>query len=608
MKKATIFLLFVFISGLLSAQWVVDDGFGFKINVPSDWTRETKTEGTDKIYDFVHPSNNIFLEVRAFKADASVTADAIAQYFESQYLPSANRIAFENYTLNNTPGKFAGYTMTVNGLDVAIGSFYAVKNGFGYVLWTMIETRLYNQYSGIGDDVLNTFTTFSASNTARRAVVPPSFKITNMKLGKSLTSNYDILAQDETKEFLSSQEKIYVIWDWEGKAVGKVMTVKWYYNGQEIRDASKSYTLPADNQGYGYANIIKPSGGFKVGHYYVQIDFQGQKQRRIDFDVKKPASNAGADFVIIPPGKKSNSSNKENGGGKTLKPGGSGNKSSSNFKLDYQSFKLGEELQAGSKSNLKTSSKKFYKNTPQVISVYEWDGNGSGHQLKVNWHYYAPGSSDKISIVSSTYDFPNQNGGASNFSLSKPDAGWPEGQYWVEYYLDGKFENEFRFDVVPGSSSAANATNSAWGNASGGSSSNQSSGNSSSAAKKIVLTSAGSQSCYDFKTGKIHGDHQNADIMVEPWCTEDVGVCGNWVLTNHSNMDAITSAPANGYLSDGKSFTDCDVMAKNKVVIVKLKDGTYAKMMILKTDFTKSNSQNPPCQHKASILVEYPAF
>ena len=298
MKKASLFILLLLIPGLMSAQWVIDNSYGFKINVPSEWSRESKLEGTDKIYDFVHPSTNIFLEVRAFKIDGTITPDAIAQFFESQYLPGSNRVAFENYTLNNTLGKFGGYTMELDGLEVGIGTFYAVKNGFGYVLWTMIETRLYNQYSGIGDEVLNTFTTISATSTSKRAVIPPSFKITNMKLGKSLTSNYDILPQEETKEFQSSQEKIFVIWDWEGMAAGKNMTVKWYYNGQEISIANKSYTIPDEPQGYGYANILRPSGGFKVGRYYVQIDFQGKKQRRMDFEVEKPASTAGAGFVI----------------------------------------------------------------------------------------------------------------------------------------------------------------------------------------------------------------------------------------------------------------------------------------------------------------------
>lgn len=609
MKKVSIITLFILISSLLSAQWVTDSGYGFKINVPSDWSRESKLDGTDKVYDFVHPSNNLFLEVRAFKADGAISPDAIAQVFESQYLPNANRVAYENYTLNNTPGKFAGYTMNVDGLEVGIGTFYAVKNGFGYVLWTMIETRLYNQYSGIGDEVLNTFTTFPVSSASSRTVIPPSFKITNMKVGKSLTSDYDISPQDESKVFQSGQEKIFVIWDWEGKAEGKNMIIKWYYNGQLINEASQSYTLPADAQGYGYANINKPSGGFKAGRYYVQIDFQSKKQRRIDFEVKKPASTAGAGFVIAPPpGGKGNSSNSGNSGGKNLNPGNSSSNSSSDFKLNHQSFKLGEELQSGSISHLKSPSTKFYKHTAHVIAVYEWLGNGSGHQLKVNWNYYPRGASDKVEIVSSTYDFPNKEGGASNFSLSKPDAGWPEGQYWVEYYLDDHFEIEFRFDVIPGSASAGSASSGSWGTAAGGSSPSKSSGSSNSSVERIVLTSAGSQSCYSFKTGKIHGDHQAADIMVEPWCTQDVGVCGNWLVTNHTSMDAIISAPSSGYLSDGKSYTDCDVMAMNKVVIVKLKDGTYAKMMILKTDFTKSNSQNPPCQHIVTILVEYPAF
>ncbi len=606
MKKAVVILLFIFISSLLSAQWVTDKDYKFKINVPLDWSRETKTEGTDKIYDFVHPSNNIFLEVRAFKADANVTPDAIAEYFQSQYLPNSNRVAFENYTLNNIPGKFAGYNMNIDGLEVALGTFYAVKNGIGYVLWTMIETRLYNQYSGIGDEVLNTFTTISANSKPTVIVIPTTFKITNMKLGKSLTSNYDFLPQNETKLFQSSQEKIFVIWDWEGNAAKKTMTVKWYYNGQEINGAGQSYTLPADKKGYGYANVMRPSGGFKAGNYYVQIDFQGKKQKRIDFEVEKPASKGGAGIVIVPPGSKGKSST--NGGSKGKKVNPQKSNSSTQLSLNHSSFKLGEELQTGSKVNLIASSKKFYKNTPQVISVYEWDGNGNGHQLKVNWHYYAPGSSDKITIISSTYDFPNQNGGESNFSLSKPDAGWPEGQYWVEYYLDGKFEIEIRFDVIPGPSSATSSTNSAWGKAAGGSSSSQSSGSFKSGAKKIVLISAGSQSCYSFKTGKIHGDHKNTDIMVEPWCTEDVGVCGNWLVTNHTQMDAINTMPSGNFLSDGKSYTDCDVMPKNKVVIVKLNDGSYAKMMILNSDFTKSNSQNPPCQHKATMIVEYPAF
>jgi len=462
MKKTFFSLLFFFLVGLLSAQWITNNEYGFKINIPNGWTQDSKMDGGDKVYDLIDPSQNVFIEVRAFKPEVTVNADQIAEVFESQYLSSANRMAFENYTLNNTPGKFGGYTMNVEGLDVVVATFYATANGIGYVLWTMVETRLYEQYSAVGDAVLNTFTTFSPSSNSNAMVAKPIFKITNMKLGKKLTADYNINPQDESVLFDPQQQEIFVIWDWEGKAAGKTMSIKWYYNGQEITKASKFYKLPQNNQGYGWASIQKPANGFKSGSYYVQIDFEGKKQRSIDFEISKPASNQNSGFVITPPG----------GSGKDLKP----------------------------------------------------------------------------------------NAEASN----------------------------------------------GWGNASGGSS--QSSASSSSEAEKIVLISGGLKSCYSFKTGKIHNNHQEADMILEPWCTEQPGVCGNWVLTGKSSLSQVSSPPASGYISDEAGFTDCQILPLNNVAVFKLKDGSYAKVIIQNTNFSNSQSQNPPCQHKATILVEYPAF
>lgn len=591
MKKIVFSFLFLFLITALSAQWVTDNKYGFKINVPNSWNQDTKMDGTDKVYDFTDPTQNIFIEIRAFDVDGSVTADMIGQAFEGQYLSSGNRVAFENYTLNNTSGKFGGYTMNVEGLDVGIGTFYAVKNGVGYVLWSMIETRLYDQYSSKSDAVLNTFTTFSPSSGATVVVGKPIFKITNMKLGKKLTSDYNILPQDETKSFDANQNEIFVIWDWKGKATGKTMYINWYYNGVKIRDASKSYQLPNNNQGYGWASIQKPSGGFKSGKYYVQIDFEGKKQRRIDFQVKKPASNQNSGFVISPPG----------GKGKDLNP--SGNTSSSDFTLNWNGFVLGEQLKPGSKTEIIQPTKKFYPNSPQVISVFKWKGNGSGHTVTVKWKYWQKGASENMLIAETDFKVPAGNGGASNFSLSKPDAGWPLGEYWVDYSIDGKFFHEIRFDVVNGSSSSSSTGG--WGSASGGTSS---SSTSSSNAQKIVLVSGENQSCYTFKSAKIHNNHNDADLVLEPWCTNNPGVCGNWVLTGKSNLSDVTSPPSSGYISDVAGFTDCQIVPLNNVAVFKLKDGTYAKVLIQKTDFSNNQNQNPPCQHKATLLIEYPAF
>jgi len=606
MKKIAYILILVGMPALLMAQWLTDQTFGFKIQVPSNWTKESKMDGTDKVYDFLDPSQNLFIEVRAFKA-AGITCDQIVQVFENQYLSTANRLAFDNYTLNNTAGKFAGYTMNVDGLNVGIGAFYAVKNGIGYVIWSMIETQYYNQYSQKGDAVMNTFTTFSSSPRARAVIIPPIFKITNMKLGKALTSNFDITPQNETKIFNSNQTKIYVIWDWEGNAGGKNMSIHWYYNGREITGARKNYTLPNEKQGYGYANIIKPTNGFKEGNYSVQINFENKKQKSMSFRVKKAkaASNQNAGFVIKPPSGRS---------GKNLNPGNNNNNSSSQqnnsqaFQLLVNSVKMGSALKTGSKTDLVKPSSKFYKNTPEIIAVFNWEGNGGGKEIKINWDYYQPGSSNKTHISSNTYRFPNTVGGGSNFVLTKPNNGWPKGQYWIEFYIDDSFIYEWKFEVVDGSvpnnssNSSSNKTN--WGKATGSASGSSSS--SSSQIKKIVLISDGVHGYYSFKSGKIHNVWKDADIKTEPWCTKEAGVCGNWVLTNETDMDAVTSPPTNGYISDVAGFEDCQMMPRNKVVVVKLNDGTYAKMKIINTVLKKVPNAQTPCQQTVTILVQYP--
>ena len=613
MQKTIFSFLFLMFSMALSAQWITDNEYAFKINVPGNWTQESKFDGTDKVYDFLDPTQNVFIEVRAFKVDNGASPDMLAQAFEGQFLSTAQRVAFEPYTLNNTAGKFAGYTMTIDGLNVGVGTFYAVKNGIGYIMWSMIETRLYNQYSATGDAVMNTFTVINKSSAAAKPIVIKApFKLTNMKLGNALTADYNILPQNEATSFESSISEIFVIWDWEAKAAGKAMTIKWYKDGQEMSSASQTYTLPNQPQGYGWASLKKPASGFVAGSYYVQIDFLGKKQRRIDFKINKSTSNQNSGFVISPPGGNSKGNNNSSSNGKGLTPSNSGSSSgssanSSKFTLDFNAFKLGEQLESGSKTEIISPTKKFYPNTPQVISVFKWKGNGSGHTVSVRWLYYPPGETKNMLIAETDYQVPAQNGGGSNFSLSKPNSGWPLGQYWVEYSIDGGFFEEIRFDVIEGSSSGSSSSTS-WGTATGGASTSTSSSSSGGKVQTIVLTSDGRQNCYSFKSGKINGDHNNADIIIEPWCTQDAGVCGNWALTNQSSMSAVTSAPSSGYISDGKGFIDCQTIPANNVAVVKLKDGSYAKMMIQKTIYTNSQSQNPPCKHVTTILVEYPAF
>jgi len=217
-----------------------------------------------------------------------------------------------------------------------------------------------------------------------------------------------------------------------------------------------------------------------------------------------------------------------------------------------------------------------------------------------------------MDILSDTYQFPNKNGGGSNFVLTKPNNGWPLGQYWVEFYLDGQFQHEWRFDVIEGSASgnsgSQSSTKTNWGKASGGSAaaSSQSNSSASGSVKKIVLISDGQHGFYSFKSGKIHNVWDDADIKTEPWCTDEAGVCGNWVATNETDMDAVTSPPSSGYISDVAGYEDCQLMPTNKVVVVKLKDGTYAKIKIINVVLKKVQNSQYPCQQTTTMLVQYP--
>jgi len=606
MKKIVVLLFAFCISTIISAQSVVEKAFGFSLDVPNSWSKEAKTEGTDRIHDFSDPTQNIFIEIRAFKAETAINPDLIAEVFESQYLSTAQRIAYDDYSLNNTTGKFAGYTMTVNGLNVGIGAFYATINGMGYVLWSMIETKNYSQYSAQGDAVLNTFTTFPPRTANSGFVSHPIFEITNMKLGKHLTGNYDILPQDESNSFESDIEKIFVIWDWEGHAPGKTMTIHWYFKSDEIKEAQQQYTLPDAKQGYGYANIVKPSEDFRAGEYRVQINFQGQRQKSLSFKVTKkakPASNQNAGFVIKPP----------SGNGKNIKPPQQDHAKTTNngFQFIENSVHFGEDLQSGSKTKLTKPTLVFHPTTKEIIAVFKWKGNGSGRQLKCEWFYLNTNTKKKMTITTGTYDLPNQMGGGSNFVLSKPNNGWPIGDYNLSLYLDDKYLTTDAFFVKDNTntktSSKSSSENTNWEKATGGSAKSSSKTSASSPnVKKVVLVSDRQHGYYTFKTGKIHGVWKEADIKLEPWCTEDAGVCGNWVVTNETDMDAVTSPPSSGYISDKAGFEDCQMMPKNKVVVVKLTDGTYAKIKIIDTKLEKVDNSQNPCQQTVTMLVQYP--
>jgi len=136
-----IMIMFVTIA---SAEWITDSDYKFRINIPSSWSASSYTDGTDKIYDFYSPDENIAIQIRAFEATDGVTAELLAQVYESDYLPkgSYKQSLDDHITKNGIPGKLGVYNARYNEMDISMSAFYTVQNGYGYVLLVIVPTHM----------------------------------------------------------------------------------------------------------------------------------------------------------------------------------------------------------------------------------------------------------------------------------------------------------------------------------------------------------------------------------------------------------------------------------------------------------------------------------
>lgn len=109
---------------------------------------------------------------------------------------------------------------------------------------------------------------------------------------------------------------------------------------------------------------------------------------------------------------------------------------------------------------------------------------------------------------------------------------------------------------------------------------------------------------FNFKTGLVSDDwNVEHHIGNEPWCTDEPGLCGNWVATTATALDDMTTPPTTGYISDSAGFEDCQHAPLNKVLVFKLDDGSYGKAIIHSDDYSTDTSG---CTHTLVMDYEYP--
>lgn len=158
-KAITGVLLLVLISLQVKAEWFINREHKYKINIPANWSSNSYQDGTDKVYDFYSPDENIAIQLRSFKASAGVTLDVLIDVYEQNMLPAGNQRKglFDKVSKNGIPGKEGVYTAMYNGTSVTMGAFYAVPNNYCYVLLIIVPTNMLEQKSNEIKAITKTF-------------------------------------------------------------------------------------------------------------------------------------------------------------------------------------------------------------------------------------------------------------------------------------------------------------------------------------------------------------------------------------------------------------------------------------------------------------------
>lgn len=141
----------------VAAKWYGDAFFNFRIDVPFSWTSHQSMDGSDRVYTFLSPDENVAVRIRAFKVDWGTDLDAIRRAFEQHVLGGGELVSIEPYELNGLEGKLGAYAGQFDEVDVGAAVFFATHDDNAYIIWSMIPLELLDNRSDEADAILNTF-------------------------------------------------------------------------------------------------------------------------------------------------------------------------------------------------------------------------------------------------------------------------------------------------------------------------------------------------------------------------------------------------------------------------------------------------------------------
>ncbi len=295
-------LVLLLISSSALAQLQRDSRYGFTINIPSNWSKNSYMDGTDKVYDYYSPDENAAVQIRAFDAPAGLTLDLLVSVYEQQMLPAgAIHDGVKNHvSRTGIHGKQGTYRFNYNGTQVGMGVFFAIKNGNGYVVSAMIPTSMLQQKSLEVKSITQSFSLMSSSNSGGSTggglsgltggtSAKSNFRVTKITLCDQL--DYNNRAVNPSTVFGTRTPEIHAVVEYEGYT-SKSIVVKWLY-GRDRVITEDSYTFSKGQGGVGVVSLSKPNNDWPVGEYWVEF-YEGPRVfKELRFNVKQQNTSAG---------------------------------------------------------------------------------------------------------------------------------------------------------------------------------------------------------------------------------------------------------------------------------------------------------------------------
>ena len=286
-----------------------NEQYKFSILVPESWKFNDHMDGADKLYDFLSPDENIFIQVRSFNVGAGLDMDILTKVFKENYIPagSTTHNLIDKISANGISGKQGNYLGKFNGNDIAISVFYAIENSQGYTLMIIVPLEMAEQYTDIVSAIGKSFIipgysrkgsevkpgglagllekNKNQSNNASEIEANDGITLSNIRIGDQLQGKTNLL--NKTTVFQPDTENIYVVYDWSGKAANQEMKISWYFDDSNYKIDESSYSLPINlNMGSSNGTISRPYEGWPVGNYHVEFSISGQVLKEVYFKVQ----------------------------------------------------------------------------------------------------------------------------------------------------------------------------------------------------------------------------------------------------------------------------------------------------------------------------------